>query len=194
MERKVWMRLMTAVLVAGLMMTVSCAQKKVVSTDPGTVQDQAAADAAAAAAAAEKARIEAERIKAQELEEQRAQALAQNVAAAAQRFVNQNIHFDYDSAELGSMAKMLLKEKAEWLNANPGAMIVVQGHCDERGTTDYNLALGERRAKAARNYLVDLGISPSRLEMISYGEEMPLDPAKTEDAFRKNRRAQFVIK
>ncbi|WDP88959.1 MAG: peptidoglycan-associated lipoprotein Pal [Desulfobacter sp.] len=190
MERKLWMRLMMAVLVAGLMMTVSCAQKKVV-TEPTTVEDKAKAEAEAAA---EKARIEAERIKAQELAEKLAKEQAAKIAAAKNRFVNQNIHFEYDSAELSSMAKMLLKEKAEWLNANPAAAVTIQGHCDERGTTEYNLALGERRAQAARNYLVDLGISAGRLDMISYGEERPIDPAKTPEAFRKNRRAQFVIK
>lgn len=187
---------MTAVLVVGLMMTVSCSQKKVVSTDTGSVQGQSGADAqsAADAAAAEKARLEAEQIKAQELEDQRAREKAEQIAAAADRFVNQNVLFDYDSAQLSTMAKMLLREKADWLNANPGTMVIIQGHCDERGTTEYNLALGERRARAARNYLADLGVSPSRLEMVSFGEERPLDPARTEAAYRKNRRAQFVIK
>lgn len=193
MKRNLWMKLMTALLVAGLMMTFSCAQKKVVDGS-ATVEDQATAEAKAKAAAEEQARLEAERIKAQELAEQLAREEAAKVAAARSRFVNQNIHFEYDSAELSSMAKMLLKEKAEWLNANPNARVTVQGHCDERGTTEYNLALGERRAQAALNYLVDLGVSASRLDMVSYGEEKPLDPAKTAEAYRKNRRAQFVIR
>ncbi len=186
MKRNLWMNLMVAVLVAGLFMTVSCAQKTVVS-DATTVEDQAKAEAA------EKARIEAEQIKQQDLEAQMAQEKAAKIAAAKNRFVNQNIHFDFDSAELSSMAKMLLKEKAEWLRANAMVKVAVQGHCDERGTTDYNLALGERRAQAARNYLADLGISAGRLTMVSFGEEKPLDPGQTEEAYRKNRRAQFVI-
>lgn len=186
MKRNLWMNLMMALLVAGLFMTVSCAQKTVVS-DATTVEDQAKAEAA------EKAKIEAERIKQQELEEQMAREAAAKIAAAQNRFVNQNIHFDFDSAELSSMAKMLLKEKAEWLTANAMVKVTVQGHCDERGTTDYNLALGERRAKAAKNFLVDLGISGSRLNMVSFGEEQPLDSGQTEEAYRKNRRAQFVI-
>ena len=191
MKRKLWMNLMMAVLVAGLFMTVSCAQKTVVS-EPTTIEDKAKADAEAEAA--EKARLEAERIKAQELEEKMAQEKAAKIAAARNRFVNQNIHFEYDSAELSSMAKMLLKEKAEWLRANPSVRVTIEGHCDERGTTEYNLALGERRAMAAKNYLVDLGISAGRLDMVSFGEEKPLDDGMTEEAYRKNRRAQFVIK
>jgi len=193
MKRKLWTNLMAAVLVAGLFMTVSCAQKTVVS-EPATVEDKAKTDAEAAAAAKAEAEAESARIKAQELADKMAMEAAAKIAAAKARFTNQNIHFDYDSAELSSMAKMLLKEKANWLNANSLAVVTIQGHCDERGTTVYNLALGERRALAAKNFLVDLGISAGRLDMISYGEEMPLDPAQTEEAFRKNRRAQFVIK
>jgi peptidoglycan-associated lipoprotein len=181
MKRNLWMNLMMAVLVAGLFMTVSCAQKTVVS-DSSTIEDQEAAK-----------RAEAERIKAQELEEKMAQERAAKIAAAKSRFVNQNIHFEFDSAELSTMAKMLLKEKAEWLSANAGASVTIQGHCDDRGTTVYNLALGERRAMAVKNYLVDLGVSASRLEKVSFGEEKPLDTSKTEEAYRKNRRAQFVL-
>jgi peptidoglycan-associated lipoprotein len=140
------------------------------------------------------AQLEAERIKAQELKDQMAKEKAAKIAAAKNRFFNQNIQFDYDSAELSSMAKMLLKEKAEWLTANPAVKVTIEGHCDERGTTVYNVALGERRALAAKNFLVDLGISAGRLGMVSYGEEKPLDPGKTEEAYRKNRRAQFVLK
>lgn len=184
MKRNLWMNLMMAVLVAGLFMTVSCAQKKVVS-DATTIEDQAAADKAAAEkAAAEKAAMEQQRI-----EEEMAKK-----AAAKARFVNQNIHFEFDSAQLSTMAKMILKEKAQWLNDNPGVAVTIEGHCDERGTTVYNLALGERRAMAVKAYLSDLGIAEGRLSMISFGEEKPLDPAKTEEAYRKNRRAQFVLK
>lgn len=187
MKRNLWMNLMMAVLVAGLFMTVSCAQKTV-EVENTTVEDKSKADAE------EAARLEAERIKAQELEDKMAREKEAKIAAAKNRFLNQNIHFEYDSAELSSMAKMILKEKAEWLGANPGASVMIEGHCDERGTTVYNLALGERRAQACKNYLADLGVSSSRLSMVSYGEEKPLDPGKTEEAYRKNRRAQFVIK
>ncbi len=183
MERKLWMNLMVAMLVAGLFLTVSCAQKTVVS-EPTTIEDKAKADAAAKAAA----QAEQDRIRAQQLEAQA------KIAAAKSRFVNQNIHFEFDSAELSSMAKMLLKEKAAWLAANPSVSVTIEGHCDDRGTTVYNLGLGERRAIAARNYLADLGIADSRLSKVSFGEEKPLDMGTSEEAYRKNRRAQFVIK
>ena len=181
------MNILMAMLVAGLMMTMSCSKPAVVSSEAG-IEDQAKIDAAKKA--------EEERIKAQQLQEKLAQEKAMKeakIVAAKKRFLNQNIHFDYDSADLSPMAKTLLKEKAAWLKANMGVRVVVQGHCDERGTTEYNIALGERRALAVKNYLSNLGVSASRLEMISYGEEQPLDPAANEDAYRKNRRAQFVL-
>jgi peptidoglycan-associated lipoprotein len=199
MNRKLWINLMVAMLVAGLFMTVSCAKKTIVS-DGTTIEDQATeegAEAAAAAAAEAKVLAEQERIKAQELQDQMAkeQALKEaKILAARNRFGNQNIHFDFDSAQLSSMAKLLIKEKAEWLGTNSGVAAVVEGHCDDRGTTDYNIALGERRAIAVKNYLVNLGISGSRLTTVSFGEEKPLDSAANETAYRKNRRAQFVIK
>ncbi len=190
MNKKLWINLMVAVMVAGLFMTVSCAKKTIVA-EPTTVEDQAKVEADA------KAKAEHERIKAQELQDQmvKEQALEEaKMLAAKNRFANQNVHFDFDSAQLSSMAKMLLKEKAEWLRANSVDFVTIEGHCDERGTTDYNIALGERRAIAAKNYLLNLGISASRLTTVSFGEEKPLDSGQNEEAFRKNRRAQFVIK
>lgn len=192
MNRKLWINLMVAMLVAGLFMTVSCAKKTIVS-DGTTIQDQATVETGAEA----KAIAEQERIKSQELQDQMAkeQALKEaKILAARNRFGNQNIHFDFDSAQLSSMAKLLIKEKAEWLGDNSGVAVIVEGHCDERGTTDYNIALGERRAIAVKNYLVNLGISGSRLTTVSFGEEKPLDSAANESAYKKNRRAQFVIK
>jgi peptidoglycan-associated lipoprotein len=180
--------------VAGLFMTVSCAKKTVVA-DGTTIEDQTKAQAAAEAEA--KALAEQERIKAQELQDQMAkeQALKEaRLLADKNRFYNQNIHFEFDSAQLSSMAKTLIKEKAEWLSSNSGVAVIIEGHCDERGTTDYNIALGERRAIAVKNYLVNLGISGSRLTTISFGEEKPLDSGTSEEAYRKNRRAQFVLK
>lgn len=115
-------------------------------------------------------------------------------AAEKNRFQHQNIHFEYDSAELTDMAKALLREKADWLKENPEQSIIIEGHCDERGTTEYNLALGERRAAAAKQYLQDFGVGAFRMTTVSYGEERPLDPGQNEAAYSKNRRAQFVLK
>lgn len=196
MNRKLGFHVLMAIMVAGLFLTASCAKKTVVS-DATSIEDQTqtAAQAAEAAAAAKKA--EAERIRQQELQEEMAkkQSLEQaREAAAKTRFLHQNIHFEFDSAQLTDTAKGLLREKADWLKENPGQSIIIEGHCDERGTTEYNLALGERRASAAKQYLQDLGVGAFRMTTVSYGEERPLDPGQTEAAYSKNRRAQFVLK
>lgn len=197
MNRKVWINLVMAMLVAGLFLTVSCAKKTVVS-DATTIEDQATTTEAEAAAEAEaRKKAEAERIRQQELEAQKASeaALEQARAQAAKtRFLHQNIHFAFDSSALSAEAKELLKKKAQWLKENPTVTVTIEGHCDERGTTEYNLALGERRASAVQSYLRDLGIGGFRMDIVSFGEERPLDPGQTEAAYAKNRRAQFVLK
>jgi peptidoglycan-associated lipoprotein len=101
--------------------------------------------------------------------------------------------FDLDSSELNQMAQKSLDENAAVLKRYPTWSITIEGHCDERGTAEYNLALGERRAAAARAYLVSLGIPSDRLRTVSYGKEFPFDPGHDETAFAKNRRAHFVI-
>ena len=123
-----------------------------------------------------------------------AEAIAAEEAAARDAFVNEHIHFDFDKSTLTPAAREILRAKAMWLRNNVDASVVIEGHCDERGTTEYNLALGDRRAKAAKDFLVDMGISASRLSTISYGEERPLDPGSNEAAWAKNRRAQFVLR
>ncbi|HZX09880.1 MAG TPA: peptidoglycan-associated lipoprotein Pal [Acidobacteriota bacterium] len=103
------------------------------------------------------------------------------------------IHFDFDKYFIREDAKPVLRENAQWLKKWDGVRILIEGHCDERGTEEYNLALGEKRAKSARDYLVSRGISPDRMEIISYGKSQPIDPGHNEVAWQKNRRAQFTI-
>jgi peptidoglycan-associated lipoprotein len=103
------------------------------------------------------------------------------------------IHFDFDKYFIRDDAKPVLGANAEWLKKFSTIKILIEGHCDERGTEEYNLALGERRAKSAFDYLVSLGISPDRIRTISYGKSMPLDTGHDEVAWQKNRRAQFRI-
>lgn len=105
----------------------------------------------------------------------------------------ERIHFDFDQFTLSAEARQILGENAKYLNANSGAQVVVEGHCDERGSDEYNLALGESRALAAKNYLVSLGISDKRLSVISYGEEKPLVQGSSEEAWAQNRRAEFKV-
>ncbi len=102
------------------------------------------------------------------------------------------INFAYDSSVLDSKARGLLKANADWMKANGKVTIQVEGHCDSRGSVEYNLALGERRAKAVKDYLASLGVDSKRMNLLSYGKEKPLDTGDSEDAHVKNRRANFV--
>ena len=107
--------------------------------------------------------------------------------------MQEDIHFEFDKSTLTPAAQDNLMKKAEWMKENPDATVTIEGHADDRGTNEYNLALGERRAESAKNFLVDLGIAPSRMTTISYGEERPLCPQQTEECWAKNRRGHFVI-
>jgi len=111
----------------------------------------------------------------------------------AKAFEEEMIFFEFDRYDLSPQARAILEKKAIWLKNNPKYRLRIEGHCDERGTNEYNLALGDRRANAAKNYLVSLGVEPERISTISYGEERPLDPRNTEDAYSKNRRAEFKL-
>lgn len=103
-----------------------------------------------------------------------------------------SVHFDYDKATLTEDAKKKLADNATWVKGHKGSVVQVEGHCDERGSIEYNLALGERRAKAAKAYLVSLGVNPKQLSVISYGKEKPIAQGDSEEAMAKNRRANFV--
>jgi len=103
------------------------------------------------------------------------------------------VFFSVDSADLDETARAVASANADVLKKNSSWVITIEGHCDERGTAEYNLALGERRAIAVKTFLVSLGISPDRVRTISYGKEFPFDPGKTEEAFYRNRRGHFVI-
>ena len=103
-----------------------------------------------------------------------------------------DVHFDYDSFELDESSRQTLQQNADWLKDHPEARVEIEGHCDDRGTVEYNLALGAKRAAAAKSYLVALGIARDRLTTISYGEELPLCHEETESCWSDNRRAHFV--
>jgi peptidoglycan-associated lipoprotein len=105
----------------------------------------------------------------------------------------ETVHFNFDTSTVESSEKSLLKKDAEILRSNPTVKIQIEGHCDARGGIQYNIALGEKRAQSVQHYLEDNGVPASRLSIISYGKERPLDPAQTEEAYKKNRRANLVI-
>jgi peptidoglycan-associated lipoprotein len=104
-----------------------------------------------------------------------------------------DVNFAFDSAALSESARATLRAHADWLKTNPAARVQVEGHCDERGTAEYNMALGAKRAQAAMDYLTTLGIAANRLSTISYGEEIPVCKEKTEECWARNRRARFVV-
>ena len=169
MKKRVFINALMALLVVGLFLTVSCAQKQVTS-DSDTTKDGSTKTTGVNP--------------------------LKPVATgdADVDFINLDIYFDFDSAELTADAQNVLQSKAEYLKKNSNVKAIIEGHCDERGTTEYNLALGERRAKSAKGFLVDLGISNSRLSYISYGEEQPAVAKHNADAWERNRRGHFELK
>ena len=118
-------------------------------------------------------------------------ALREKLMAEAEAF--QDIYFDFDRYDLKPASRDKLSKLGNWLLAHPDFNANIEGHCDDRGTAEYNLALGERRAAAAKGYLVKLGVPAARVNTISYGEEMPVDPGQNEEAWTKNRRDHFVV-
>jgi peptidoglycan-associated lipoprotein len=118
---------------------------------------------------------------------------AQEQAASAQAGLN-DVFFGYDSWTISEEGRQALMQDAQWIKANTGAMVKIEGHCDERGTLAYNLVLGEKRAKAVRNYLVELGISANRLSVVSYGKERPFCNEHNETCYQLNRRGHVVVR
>ncbi len=209
-----------AVFLLSIVFVAGCAKKTVLQEERTTAQekavlekgavqpegkaavtDKAAKDAAAREAAAreaaarEAAAREAAAKKAAPKEGAVKKEAAKEAAAVSTKELYEfnDVNFDFDKFNLGNDAREILKKHAGWLNKNKDIKIVVEGHCDERGTAEYNLALGQRRASAAAKFLVDMGIEAKRIKTVSYGEEMPLDPGHNENAWAKNRRAHFSV-
>jgi len=196
MMRKHWTisALILALTLLVIFSVSSCAKKKI-SSEPATTTAEEETRRRAEEEARQNELARQKALKEEDLGvESRSGNLAdQRTASAKTRFENQDIYFEFDSIRLAPDAQEILTQKADWLRANPAATITIEGHCDNRGTNEYNLALGEGRAQSAKAFLVDLGIDSSRLNTISYGEERPLDNAQTEEAWSKNRRDHFVI-
>ena len=173
-----------------LALGVSCAKKQV------TMETQEmAADESQQSAEDEAARREAEeaRLREQRAREARQRQEASSMSEAARRaaFEDEEIHFDFDKYVLTPQAMMILDDKAAYLREHPEVRVLVEGHCDDRGSNEYNLALGDRRANSAKNYLVKSGVAESRITTISYGEEQPLCMQQNESCWYRNRRGHF---
>jgi peptidoglycan-associated lipoprotein len=171
MARKILTIMIAALLVCGMILTVSCSKKQV-KPDTGAMPEKSS-------------------VKSADVDEDAA--VRREMQQAREAFENEDVYFDFDKSDLTADARSVLERKAAWLRSNADESVTIEGHCDERGTAEYNIALGERRAKSAMEFLVDMGIEASRLDQVSYGEERPIDPGHDEDAWAKNRRAHFVI-
>ena len=204
MKRKsICIGIMTVIFCISIVLMTGCA-KKAVSKDEGLVAgDQKAAAAQSEADAKKKeaeaaAKEEAARKLAaeQQKEDVKELALKRDAAAAAaaekEQTAFEDIYFVFDKSTIEPEAREILKRLASLLGSNKNYSLVVEGHCDERGTVEYNLALGQRRADAAMKYLVDLGLDKESIKTITYGKERPLDPGHDEEAWAKNRRAHFL--
>ena len=196
MMQKNW-TLMALTLVLAVLVTFSvssCAKKKI-SSEPTTTTAEEEAQRRAEEEARQKELERQRTLQEEDLANERLseERTGQTTPAARSLFENEDVYFEFDSIRLAPEAQEILTQKATWLRANPAAKVTIEGHCDDRGTNEYNLALGEGRAQSVKAFLVDLGIKPSRLNTISYGEERPIDHAQTEEGWASNRRAHFVI-
>ena len=190
--KRTMMVLLSLVLMLGLAVVYGCPKKAEVGSAPEEQKAEqapakSAADIAAEKAAEEKRAAEAAAAAARAAEEAKAREAAAKAAAGLQP-----IYFDFDKSFVRDDAKAVMKSNADYLKANPKVKVRIEGNCDERGTIEYNQALGQRRAAAAKKYLTDMGISAKRISLISYGKEKPVCTQSTEDCWQKNRRDEFV--
>ena len=116
-----------------------------------------------------------------------------NLQAYLQNEIGDRVYFETDKHNISSASAFTLESQANWLNSTPGFQLLIEGHCDERGTREYNLALGERRGNAVKEFLASLGVDPGRLTVISYGKERPAAEGSTSEAWSENRRAVLVV-
>ena len=197
-KRAAFVRIVMLILCVFLVSVAGCAKKAVTKDEGLTVAEQRAA----AQAPAEVKPAPAPAAVAPTADEMREQALRRDAAAAAEargaavvaKIQFDDIRFAFDKSTIEPEARETLKKLADWLMKNKNTTLAIEGHCDDRGTVEYNLALGQRRADAAMKYLVDLGVERVRIATISYGKERPLDPRQNEEAWAKNRRANFTVK
>lgn len=183
MRKNLWIGLAMLFLIPGLLFTVSCAQQEVKDTTEETAIEPEKAPEETATQASKGVQQPTEDMTAEE----RAALAARNM------FLSEDIYFEFDKATLDSMSQDILSRKSDWMRDNPDVVVSIEGHCDERGTNEYNLALGEKRAESAKAFLVDLGIDAYRISTVSYGEERPADEGHNEEAWAKNRRGHFII-
>lgn len=187
---------LTAMVFLGSFLLFSCAKKQVEVTETTKPVTQ---EVKPAEEVKKVEKVETGDTEAYKLEEAKRQARLRELEAAQRHaeevrvFEATNIYFDFDKSDIKPEAEKILRAKGQWLRANPSYSLRIEGHCDERGTNEYNLALGDRRANAAKKYLATFGIEEARISTISYGEERPVDLGHKEEAWSKNRRDEFKL-
>lgn len=169
MKRKFWIIMTLLVVVPGFMFTVAC-QKRVAVQQPEVVEEEVVV-----------------------VEEKEEVVVVPPPTKMDDMVMKEDVYFDFDKSNLKPAAQESLLQKADWLRENSDVTVTVEGHCDERGTNEYNLALGDRRAESVKAFLVNLGISAARLTTISYGEERPVCFDGNEECWTKNRRGHFTL-
>ena len=183
------------VLAFALILSFGCAKKEV--PPPGDPQEISAEERARLAEEERKREMERQALEERRLQEERMARERDREQREIQDVVDEilttRIHYDFDSYELKPQARSTLQKISEHMKNFNNLRLVIEGHCDERGTAEYNLALGERRARAAYEFLILLGVESGRMQIISYGEERPLDPRSNETAWAQNRRAEFKV-
>jgi peptidoglycan-associated lipoprotein len=172
---------------------VGCKRKKPANPGPAVDTTAMIRPPAGGMTDAERERQRADSVTLVEEAAERARRAREAAVAVARDALTDIVFFEYDSDEINAAAERKLEAKAAVLRANPGVRLRIEGHCDQRGSTEYNLALGQRRAEAVRAYLVNLGIDESRLSTLSYGKERPLVEGDDEETFARNRRAEFTL-
>lgn len=203
MQKKLLIAIGVMVLAGGWLVQTSCTKKSVV-TEPLVSQNETVVQPTSPSTAQEKQQVVRDRrldsAEPQHVAENRSEdrqsvpeAIRTTAGSGESTFLDELVLFDFDSSVLTAAARERLMRKARWLEANPDASIIIQGHCDERGTAAYNQTLGEKRARAAKAFLVGQGIPAVRLSTVSYGESRPFVDGNDESAWRLNRRAHFVV-
>jgi len=202
MMRKSYIVSVIFILCIGLVL-MGCPKKTVVKDEPSAKAEAAKMEAERVAKEKEKEAKEKEAQEAARLKEEQAKKEFERSLVAKrtpgiegevfESSLLKPIHFDFDKYDIRPADTEILKGNSAFLKKFPNVKIQIEGHCDERGTNEYNLALGERRANSTKKYLTSLGVTADRVSTISYGEEKPMDPGHNEEAWTKNRRANFLI-
>jgi peptidoglycan-associated lipoprotein len=187
MKINIKLRGVFVILILGLLIFTGCAEKKaVVTSDAGQGQQMTSTPTT------EQQNVATSKETSGSQDTTKEQSVDLEKMARAKSPVS-DINFDFDSSSIRPDAREILKTNANYFMRNRISSIIIEGHCDERGTAEYNMALGQRRAQETKTYLVNLGIKESTMKTVSFGKENPLDPASNEEAWAKNRRAHFVV-